>query len=439
MNNIQPSSLLWLLIPMLSFLMGSCSDKTDNQSNDHEGLLDTVLSDSDEELPGESNLGNEGELEEIDPDVRLLLEQTQAVNQTANEPTHGTSTDRATELTGAEDASHPEGTPSIVADKEGANAVLEAINRSNQEQEAEIAKLKSFLAAKDKRIHEYRIINEDLKARIEALRQSQASTPAGPEPQSLVGAVASVEQLKRELTSLKNDFAMRTKDWYDSQEQVRILESKIKRMDSQLRGGDFNPLITESSPAATGFGAGTQENPATGGNKLLPLEPEEFESVKPTEVITTNGGGSGRLEFQAAVTEASGKTREAFYTEFFITKNHLDDILKRADLKLADYEGIGSYAELWARVRKNEYRYPGLQRRIREALLAAADADQGRRIRTDIDGASPIINDLPAGSYFIIGTAPLGQVGVTWSLPLEIESSSDKRVALTLNNSIWSL
>ena len=59
--------------------------------------------------------------------------------------------------------------------------------------------------------------------------------------------------------------------------------------------------------------------------------------------------------------------------------------------------------------------------------------------RTDIDGASPIINDLPAGSYFIIGTAPLGQVGVTWSLPLEIESSSDKRVALTLNNSSWSL
>jgi len=161
--------------------------------------------------------------------------------------------------------------------------------------------------------------------------------------------------------------------------------------------------------------------------------------VIPSEPSIASVGGSGRLEFQAAVTEASGKTREAFYTEFFITKNHLDDILKGADLKLADYEGIGSYAELWARVRKNEYRYPGLQRRIREALLAAVDTDQGRRIRTDIDGTSPIIKELSAGSYFIIGTAPLGQVGVTWSLPLAIEASSDKRVALTLNNSSWSL
>ena len=430
MNNMQPPTLLWWFILPLSILLGSCGDKAENQNHDHNGVLDAVLAETPNGFPEDTKLGNEEGLEEIDPDVRLLLEQTQA----AIEAREGAPKD--TELVPLADlqAPKPSPRPIAVADKEGANAVLDSITRSNQEQEAEIAKLKSFLAAKDKRIHEYRIINQDLQARLEALQQSQKTAPAT--PSSLEGAAESVNQLKRELANLKNDFAMRTKDWYDAQEQVRILESKIKNMDSQLRGEDFNPVITESSPTATDLAVEPKQNPSTSG-KLLPLA--TVPTVTPSEPSITSFGGSGRLEFQAAVTEASGKTREAFYTEFFITKNHLDDILKAADLKLADYEGIGSYAELWARVRKNEYRYPGLQRRIREALLAAVDADQGRRIRTDIDGTSPIIKELSAGSYFIIGTAPLGQVGVTWSLPLAIEASSDKRVALTLNNSSWSL
>ena len=104
---MQPPSLLWLLIPMLSLLMGSCSDDTDNQSHDHEGPPETAPSGSSEGLPGESNHANKGELEEIDPDIRLLLlDQTQAASQAANEPTHGTSPDRVTELTGAGDPSH---------------------------------------------------------------------------------------------------------------------------------------------------------------------------------------------------------------------------------------------------------------------------------------------------------------------------------------------
>ncbi|MBG29250.1 MAG: hypothetical protein CMI31_04515 [Opitutae bacterium] len=427
---MQPPTLLWWFILPLSILLGSCGDKAENQNHDHAGVLDAVLADTPNEIPEDTKLGSEEALEGIDPDVRLLLEQTQAAIEARED---GSKDD----LGSLVDQQEPSPRPITVADKEGANAVLDAITRSNQEQEAEIAKLKSFLAAKDKRIHEYRIINQDLQARLEALQQSQKT--ASMAPGSLVGAAESVDQLKRELANLKNDFAMRTKDWYDAQEQVRILESKIKNMDSQLRGEDLNPVITESVPLTTDLVVPPKQDPSTGG-KLPPLDPmAEVSPVIPSEPSITSVGGSGRLEFQAAVTEASGKTREAFYTEFFITKNHLDDILKGADLKLADYEGIGSYAELWARVRKNEYRYPGLQRRIREALLAAVDADQGRRIRTDIDGASPIIKELSAGSYFIIGTAPLGQVGVTWSLPLAIEASSDKRVALTLNNSSWSL
>jgi hypothetical protein len=243
--------------------------------------------------------------------------------------------------------------------------------------------------------------------------------------------------MKKELASLKNDFAMRTKDWHDSKEQVRILENKIKRMEHQLRGEDFSPLVISPSAGIPGEEVSPviQADPPPASGKLQPLK-SFGDSLG---AITTSESGSGRLGFEAAVTEASGKTREAFYTEFFVTKKHLDDILKANDLKLDEYKGIVSYAELWARVRKNEYRYPGLQRRIREALLAATDADGGRRVRTDIDGASPIIVGLSAGSYYIIGTAPLGQVGVTWSLPVEIGSSTDKRVALTLNNSSWSL
>ena len=78
MNNMQPPTLLWWFILPLSILLGSCGDKAENQNHDHDGVLEAVLADAPNEFPEDIKLGNEEGFEEIDPDVRLLLEQTQA-------------------------------------------------------------------------------------------------------------------------------------------------------------------------------------------------------------------------------------------------------------------------------------------------------------------------------------------------------------------------
>ena len=418
-----------LLASALGVFLASCGDESTEPTSG--AALD------------EPSFSEPSEPSEVSEELRRLEE-----SPTAGLPVYGLESGRTTGTPSA--ANPPIKTPeasltkqpgdSPVLDEDEANAVFEKINQSNLEQEVEIAKLKSMVAAKDKRIHEYRLLKNAVEEQNKQLRQAFAANEVSP---SAATAPDFADSLKRKHAKLKNDYAMRTKDWHDSQERVRILEDKIKQMEAHFRGGDFNPLITESmsgSPQAT---VDTAIESSLGDSaKLLPESPVNEPPFVPTDIGTVTVGGTGRLEFQAAVTQTSGKTREALYTEFFITKSHLDDILRKTKPAIGLPEGIVSYSELWARVRKNEFRYPGLQRKIRDALLTAVAADgrnHGRRIRTDVDGSSPAIDGLAPGNYFIIGTAPLGQVGVTWSLPVEIEASSDKRVALTLNNSSWSL
>jgi hypothetical protein len=54
-----------------------------------------------------------------------------------------------------------------------------------------------------------------------------------------------------------------------------------------------------------------------------------------------------------------------------------------------------------------------------------------------VDGAAEIIG-LEKGRYFVIGTASLGKVGVTWSVPISLKSGSNK-ISLTLANCSWSM
>ena len=79
MNNIHSPTFLWWFILPLSILLGSCGEKAENQNHDQAGVLDAVLADAPNEIPEDTKLGSEEALEGIDPDVRLLLEQTQFV------------------------------------------------------------------------------------------------------------------------------------------------------------------------------------------------------------------------------------------------------------------------------------------------------------------------------------------------------------------------
>jgi hypothetical protein len=148
--------------------------------------------------------------------------------------------------------------------------------------------------------------------------------------------------------------------------------------------------------------------------------------------------GRCSLEFDAVVTLLSGRNKEAFFTEFFILPISLDKALRDSPaVKLSDYKGVSSFAELWAKSRENPYLYQNAQKNIRNVLLDLIEDGKGRRIRTDVDGYAKIA-DMKAGSFFITGTATLGKVGVTWDVPVRLVSGNNK-ISLTLENSAWSL
>ena len=143
------------------------------------------------------------------------------------------------------------------------------------------------------------------------------------------------------------------------------------------------------------------------------------------------------LDFEAVVTALNGKSKEAFYTEFFLIKNDIETALRNGGINLKNYSGVDSYSELWARSRKNAFLFPGVQKEIRSVFLALVEEGEGKRIRTDVDGAARFSN-IAKGNYFVIGTASLGKVGVTWSVPVTLDSGSNK-ISLTLANCSWSL
>ncbi len=143
------------------------------------------------------------------------------------------------------------------------------------------------------------------------------------------------------------------------------------------------------------------------------------------------------LHFDAVVTSINGKNKEAFYTEFFLIQEDLESLLIKSEVMLSDYPKIDSYSELWARSRKNPFLYPGIQKKIRTLLLNEVNLGEGKRVRTDIDGAGSI-NQIESGDYFLVGSAALGKIGVTWNAPINISSGLNK-LSLTLANSSWSL
>jgi len=142
------------------------------------------------------------------------------------------------------------------------------------------------------------------------------------------------------------------------------------------------------------------------------------------------------LEFDAVVTLLNGKSKEVFYTEFFLLSQSFPDLLFNGGIFLKDFPGIGSFEELWAKARKSPFAYPEIYKRIRNLLLEQIEKGKGYRVRTDIDGFANFVN-LPSGSYYLIGTAPVGKIGAVWNVPVRLKSGTNK-TSLTLANANWS-
>jgi hypothetical protein len=257
-------------------------------------------------------------------------------------------------------------------------------------------------------------------------------------------------------------------------ENASLLE-RIKNLEAQLSAGSNQPIIVNNEDLQvateldyaiedlkTSYEANSKEvsflkkQNLLISDKLDGLEKEEkleiefdtevaekdsnptlniLKEIPPEELIIPTTSNS-TLSFDAVVTSLNGKSKEAFYTEFFIIRKDLNTLMVENGILLSDFAEVTSYGELWARARKNPFLFPNILKQIRDLLLEEVSKNKGVRVRTDINGSATVQN-LDKAPYYVVGTASLGKVGVTWSVPVDLDEGMNK-LSLTLGNSSWS-
>ena len=139
------------------------------------------------------------------------------------------------------------------------------------------------------------------------------------------------------------------------------------------------------------------------------------------------------LKLSVAVQFLNGEVRPAGDVEFFVLRENLETVVKKAGINLPVEQGISSAAELWARSIQSRDRYPVVAAQIRNALAGSNLA----RIKTDASGSASVGFLFP-GTYYVIGSAPLGAVGVVWSKSFKILSSTKtNNLKLDLRDATW--
>jgi hypothetical protein len=286
---------------------------------------------------------------------------------------------------------------------------LRNLEDSALEHQKSINELRKINLNKDQTISTLSKLNDELISEIKRLKTAKSDYTTD----RLLGNSASgtsLGSLKIEVNKLKNSLILKSQELENLRLRNDTLEGKIVVMETEPYAMSSNKLNIET------------------------FRPNFIEGLK-VDPPKLNQPGSN-LFFEAVVTALNGKSKEAFYTEFFILDRDLETILRKEGVKLDEFSNINTYSELWARSRKNAFLFPGIQKTIRTALLNIVEKGEGRRVRTDVDGAAEIIG-LEKGRYFVIGTASLGKVGVTWSVPISLKSGSNK-ISLTLANCSWS-
>ena len=299
-----------------------------------------------------------------------------------------------------------------IKDTMEAEKALQALEVSALEHQKSIVELRKINAHKDKTIVSLSSINDELLTEIRRLKSSSktevekinsfASSPNG-----------KVFDLRSEIKNLKNSLLLKSSEIKDLRMRNDSLEVRITSLEKTP-----SPQIALAEPSFRAVDLKTNDSTSMPSVDLRPSY--DFSS----------------LDFDAVVTSYTGKSKEAFYTEFFIINDDLYSILSRGGLDLNNFSGLENYGELWARARKNSFLYPNVLKQIRSLLLEQVELGNGKRIRTDINGAAKVEN-LSPGNYFLIGNASLGQVGVSWDVPVVLESGAN-RVSLTLANASWS-
>jgi hypothetical protein len=247
-------------------------------------------------------------------------------------------------------------------------------------------------------------------------------------------AAMKVELLNDELANARNRMQSLEKALIGAREAIRVLRSGGNSSNTvQVSMPQNNSVSTPFSPVS---------GPPINRNQIpeRPVSPLSRFGQPQTPVTLPNSSssavrsipeGDASFSMKVEVQFLNNRNRPAGFTEFFLVSRDLDQVLAEARIRLPANEGIGSYAEYWARSVQRGYRFPGAAASIRNALAN----ESVLRIKTNSLGEANIEN-VKAGRYFLVGASTLGQVGVVWSKPIDL-SNGVNNVNLSLRDAAW--
>ena len=413
MNAILPHLIIRLPILAILILFVSCGSSADTDSKEiemHASIATKPKEDAAKLLLGTSPLP--------DSDLEKLINQSNPVDISDVKTVSKVKTnpDEQSLVTPPSLSSIPTPTPPPTnldsGNKYEAEFALKRLEENTINHQKSIEDLRQINSYKDKTIASLSTVNDELLIEIKRLKAISHKTPRNPRLAAGSDA-ADGEIMISELQNLKNSLLLKSTEIKDLRMRNDSLEKRISSLETSPM-----PSISLRSPVSPGSSG----------------DPKD---ASPAVFQTSNLKPDCILKFDAVVTSLNGKSKEAFYTEFFVVKEDLESVMFKGDVDLSAYPTIATYSELWARSRKNSFLFPGMQKKFRALLLDLVEDGKGMRVRTNIDGFATVDN-LNSGKYYVVGTASLGKVGVTWSVPVILSPGTNK-LSLTLENAAWSL
>ena len=296
----------------------------------------------------------------------------------------------------------------------------------------------------------------DLENRINDLNQRNLTLTVELDQERII-----IDDLKNELSdarSIKQEVLERGKsskikvdllndELSDAKTRVKSLEKALVAAREAIRvlqgGGNQGSMIQVSNPSNFSNNIRTSRtnpsSPSSYSSRRRDSLPE-YAPVRPRTILQSSSspvsvrneeGGNANLQIQAKVQFLDNKVRPAGFTEFFLVDRKLSEILSAEGIKPPTQDGIQTHAEYWARSVQRGYQFPGIAAKIRNALARASL----RRIKTNSLGVGNV-DDLSDGNFFVVGASTLGQVGVVWSKPVNL-NNGDNVISLDLNDAAW--
>ena len=303
-----------------------------------------------------------------------------------------------------------------------AEKALSNLEESTISHQRWIDELRRSDSRKDRTIASLTKLNKDLVKEVNRLKGYKDEVPSDLVQRSTETSKPKLFGLTSEIKNLRGNLRIKSEEIQDLRLRNDSLEERISVLET----------IPSKNPSAQRYPSRVDELQPK-NSVTSPLVADLVSEVIKEAPLYINRCS---LQFDAVVTAINGKNKEAFYTEFFVVNEDIEEVFRTGGIKLEEFSGIDSHAELWARSRKNSFLFPNVQKKIRNLLLKLVEDGQGYRVRTDINGTATLAN-LPAGKLFVVGTASLGTIGVTWSVPIQLRDGKNK-LSLTLANAAWS-